>query len=70
MLTNRIQIWSKLDHPNILKFVGYGLSGEGLPLLISEWMENGTVESYLRMNANADVLGLVSFNTAEPLADL
>lgn len=69
MLANKMHIWSKLNHTNILKFVGYSMSKRGLPLLISVWMENGTVLDYLVQHADADILGLVSFNTARPLAD-
>ena len=49
-----------MDHKNVLAFLGYALEGEDYPLLISEWMENGTAMSYVNMNPDCDVTYMVS----------
>lgn len=53
-------MWSRLYHPNILPFVGYALESEDCPLLISEWMENGTVNKYVKGHPDCDIHQIVS----------
>ena len=62
MLEREIRVWSALKHPNVLKFLGFILEDKDCPLLISEWMENGTVNRYLkdRRDTDYDVIKLVS----------
>ena len=59
-LAKEIRVWSKLDHPNVLTFLGYALEGEDYPLLISEWMDNGTVKTYMKGHPECDVALMVS----------
>ncbi len=48
-LARESRIWSELKHENILPFLGFFLEGEnGIPNLVSEWMEKGTVIDYMR----------------------
>lgn len=55
-----MRVWIKLDHPNILKFMGYVVEENGFPALISEWMGNGTVLDYVKKHPDTDVFSLVS----------
>ena len=32
---------------------------DGMPVLASEWMENGTMNEYLRKHVDADILAMV-----------
>ena len=50
-------MWKHLNHPNIVPFIGVTLE----PLqLVSEWMDNGKLQEYLRTNPEADSVNLVS----------
>ncbi|KAF8588247.1 hypothetical protein K439DRAFT_1629902 [Ramaria rubella] len=56
--------WSSLSHQNILQCLGYSYdfiprSGMEVPSLISPWMSNGTVTSYIQQNPDSDRLELV-----------
>ncbi|THH07806.1 hypothetical protein EW145_g3134 [Phellinidium pouzarii] len=55
LLAKEIRVWSKLGHRNILPLLGYLVEGE-YPSLISEWMENGTVSTYINEHPECDVL--------------
>ena len=51
-------IWEQLEHNNVLSFLGI-MTMEGLPCMVSEWMENGTMNVYLKSHSDANVLDLV-----------
>ena len=59
MLFQEIRAWSRLDHPNVLAFLGYLLE-DGVPSLISEWMENGTAFNYVKTHPNCNIALIVS----------
>ena len=42
-----LTVWSKLKHPNVLSLLGYYVVGN-YPHFISEWIENGTVQTYVK----------------------
>ncbi|KAL5512336.1 hypothetical protein ACEPAG_3328 [Sanghuangporus baumii] len=67
-LSKELYIWSKLDHPRILRLVGLYVD-ENYPCLISPWSTNGTVLSYLENTPSADVVQLVA-GIAEGIAYL
>ncbi|KAL5500833.1 hypothetical protein ACEPAH_9220 [Sanghuangporus vaninii] len=67
-LARELYIWSKLDHPRILRLVGLYVD-ENYPCLISPWSTNGTVLNYLESNSTADVIQLVA-GIAEGIAYL
>ena len=47
-----VVIWSKLSHPNVLKFLGaYGDIGEGQISTIAEWMERADIVRYIQRNS-------------------
>ena len=53
--------WSTLSHPNIMEFIGYSfdfVSGPA-PGLVSPWMKNGTLYSYLEENPTVERFPLV-----------
>ncbi|CAE6413358.1 unnamed protein product [Rhizoctonia solani] len=49
--------WSKLDHPNILPLMGLALY-RGYISMVSEWMSDGNLTSYIRTNPTVDRMGL------------
>ena len=59
MLFREIRVWSRLRHPNILGFLGFMLE-EGVPSLVSEWMEHGTSFNYVKNNPDCDIAQIVS----------
>lgn len=57
-------IWSTLNHPNVLPFLGFctGASSGGnvlAPWFVSPWMDNGTLLDYLAIYPLADRLKIV-----------
>ncbi|KAI5122712.1 hypothetical protein M0805_009765 [Coniferiporia weirii] len=55
-----IYIWSKLIHPNVSLFLGFvENTNTGLPSLVSEWMENGSVLTYVKDHPERDVVPLI-----------
>ncbi|KAG8938039.1 hypothetical protein FRC00_000780 [Tulasnella sp. 408] len=57
-LAREIYIWTALDHPNILEFLGFTFE-DGKPCLISPWCENGTLQEYLQKFPGANRQRLV-----------
>lgn len=53
-IAKEIKICSSLSHPNIVTFLGFMIE-RGYPLLISEWIENGTLEEFLEANIRAQI---------------
>ncbi|KLO06696.1 kinase-like protein [Schizopora paradoxa] len=48
-LAKEICTWSKLDHDNVLPFLGFFTEGENMaPSMVCEWMEDGTMTVYMR----------------------
>ncbi|KAG8919666.1 hypothetical protein FRC01_001178, partial [Tulasnella sp. 417] len=44
-------IWARSEHPNVLPFLGYQVI-DGEPRLVSPWMNNGSLETYLKTRPN------------------
>ena len=59
LLEREIRVWSRLRHINVLPLLGYAIQDSGLPSLISEFMDNGTVLRYVQKVQNQDVFRLV-----------
>ena len=58
-----IYVWSKLQHPNVLPLLGFAFDNDtGYPMLISEWMENGSAWEYINKTPSYDAFKLVRFN--------
>ena len=51
--------WKALNHQNVLQLLGVTM-GEGQFVMVSEWMENGNINEYIRSHADADLFKLVS----------
>ena len=45
-----------LNHPNILRLIGICVDGGAAPFIITPFMENGSLLSYLRKNRNTFLL--------------
>ena len=50
--------WKTLRHPNVLPLIGVTMEEKRL-VMVSEWMENGSIINFLEKESNADRLGLV-----------
>jgi hypothetical protein len=57
-INRECRIWANLDHVNVTKLDGFALI-EGLPALVSCWMENGTVTQYVKKNRDVGVYEMV-----------
>ncbi|EJD04727.1 kinase-like protein [Fomitiporia mediterranea MF3/22] len=54
-------VWASFDHPNVSPLLGICSDLEGnKTALVSRWMENGTIETFVRVNPGADRLKLIS----------
>ena len=51
-------IWARFDHENVLPLIGIAVI-DGIPVLASEWMENGTMNEYLKEQESVDILAMV-----------
>jgi hypothetical protein len=58
MFARELCVWARLDHENVLSLVGI-VTIDDLPALASEWMENGTMNEYLKTHTDVNVLELV-----------
>lgn len=59
MCGNEIKVWTNLDHRYILPVLGFARR-DSMPALVSEWMEMGTIASYVLNNPHVDKWKLVS----------
>lgn len=58
--TKEAVVWHHLRQRNIVKFIGISNSlFPGLICIVSQWMHNGTIMSYLNRNPTADRRNLV-----------
>ncbi|TCD67662.1 hypothetical protein EIP91_012172 [Steccherinum ochraceum] len=54
----QVNLWSRLEHKNILKFLGI-LTEKNFVHMVSPWQENGNILLYTKNNPDADRLRLV-----------
>jgi len=52
--------WRALRHRNVLPLLGATMTENRL-VLVSEWMVNGSINEYVKVDTSADRLGLVRF---------
>ncbi|KAG8902679.1 hypothetical protein FRB99_004268 [Tulasnella sp. 403] len=52
-IQSEANLWQRLDHPNVLQFLGTA-PFEGNLCLISPWMDNGSLKDYLPNHPDAD----------------
>ncbi|KAG9050533.1 hypothetical protein FS837_004717 [Tulasnella sp. UAMH 9824] len=53
-MNRETEIWSRLNHPNVVPLRGYALQDDGTPMIISPWFEHGDVHNYLEDYPDAD----------------
>ena len=53
-------MWKTLSHPNVLRLSGVIMS-ENQFGLVSEWMDNGNINQFVRAHRNVNRLKLVVF---------
>ncbi len=58
MILRELRIWSSLDHPNVLRLLGYVMHGP-YPALVSQWMVNGSARNYMEKFPNTSVVRMV-----------
>ena len=51
-------VWGALRHPNVLPLLGVTMS-ENRFVMVSEWMENGNINRFVKMHTDVDRLELV-----------
>ena len=54
-------IWRQLQHPNIIPLLGVTINSERCSL-VSNWMDNGTINEFIKMNPDANRIDLVGFH--------
>ncbi|KAG8915975.1 hypothetical protein FRC00_002190 [Tulasnella sp. 408] len=57
-LARELYVWAALDHPNVLKLLGFAFE-DGGPCLISPWCDYGTLQEYLQKFPDANRRRLV-----------
>ncbi|KAK7470196.1 hypothetical protein VKT23_001634 [Stygiomarasmius scandens] len=58
--SNEALVWKQLKHPNVLPFLGVSTELSPRFCLVSPWMENGNVNSFLEKNPDHDRLRMLS----------
>ena len=58
MFCREVVAWWTLRHPNVLPLLGATMS-EGRPMMVSEWMENGNINEFVKASVGVDRLELV-----------
>jgi hypothetical protein len=58
MFAREFCIWARLHHRNVLPLIGI-VAIEGMPALASTWMENGTMNEYLKGHMGASIIEVV-----------
>ena len=53
-------MWKRLQHPNIVPFLGVPTNTPPPLEIVCEWMEDGAIIEYVRKNPEIDRVGLVS----------
>lgn len=57
-LKREVLIWNQLQHANVLPLLGIAVI-DGIPCTVSDWMENGTMDTYLKSHEDVNILELV-----------
>ncbi|KAG8933697.1 hypothetical protein FRC02_011303, partial [Tulasnella sp. 418] len=53
-LLKEVNIWRRLNHPNVAPLLGVAIPAHEPPSLISPWFENGNVTQYLESHPEAN----------------
>ncbi|KAF8551233.1 hypothetical protein OG21DRAFT_1377060, partial [Imleria badia] len=49
-IRRQLEIWRRLDHPNVLPFLGITAGFSPIVSLVSQWMSNGTLQQFILQN--------------------
>lgn len=60
-------MWRTLRHPNLLPLLGVGMTGTQFTM-ISEWMDNGDINHFVKANPGVNRLELVGCLFRVPLS--
>ena len=62
--------WNTLSHPNVLPLLGVTMDDQQF-VMVSEWMENGNINEFIKAHWDVDRFELVGFIPDEytPFAD-
>ncbi|KAL5513805.1 hypothetical protein ACEPAH_4206 [Sanghuangporus vaninii] len=61
LFEKEIYVWAKLKHSNVLPLLGYALEEKTkYPLLVSEWMENGSAWAFVTTHQDCDLMHIVT----------
>jgi serine/threonine protein kinase len=52
-MQRELRVWQKLDHKNVIKLYGTAQGFGSYASMISPWMENGNLHSYLERQGDA-----------------
>ena len=55
-----VVMWKALRHPNVLPLVGVTMIGRRF-VMVSEWMENGNINTFVKTHPDVNRLELASF---------
>ena len=56
-----VVMWTALRHPNVLSLMGVMITTDNQLAMVTEWMVNGNVNEFVKVNKDADRLELVRF---------
>ena len=55
-----VMTWKMLSHPNVLPLLGAKMEYQQF-VMVSEWMENGNINEFIKAHEDVDRFKLVSF---------
>ena len=64
-----VMIWKMLRHPNVLPLLGVKMEDQQF-VMVSEWMENGNINEFIKAHEDIDRIELVGFVPAVGYAPL
>ena len=70
-LKHEVNILAQLNHPSVLKFIGYSpinFKGEQKPVIVTEYSSNGTLENFIKLERKA--LSPDSWNDTKKLINI
>ena len=59
-------IWNTLRHPNVLPLLGVTMT-ENRFVMVSEWMDNGSINVFVKAHPDMNRLKLVRFSFKVPI---
>ena len=66
MFCKEVMTWKSLRHPNVLPFLGVRMRGNNFAM-VSEWMDNGSINHFIKANRDANRFELVGCHSCSLL---